>query len=394
MVRKALKVALLIETSRGYGRGLLRGITKYSRLYGPWQFHLTPGDFEQIVPKMKDWGGNGIIARVMDEKTLNIILKLGLPAVLLDVPDVPLLRKKVERTGNCIEMMSDSIGASRLAAEHLFEKQFKNFAFVGYADQVWSKIREEAFTECVREAGYDVNIYQMPVHKGVPVRWEKEEPILMKWLSSLPKPIGLMACNDQRGRELLEACELAEIAVPEEIAVIGVDNDELLCELSYPSLSSVLLNSEQGGYLAAKAIDEMMRGNPSPFERIIVSPLRVMERRSSDIVAIEDPDIAAALQFIRTQPSNSLTIRQVVESIAISRRALELKFKKELGRTILQEIQMVRLERAKRLLQETDLSVPQIAEIAGFTTGSYFIQVFRTETGMTPAKYRLGIRRG
>lgn len=391
MVPQAFKVALLIETSRGYGRGLLRGITKYSRLYGPWQFHLTPGDFEQIVPRMKDWGGNGIIARIMDERTANMVLRLGIPAVLLDIPDIAAIRKKVEAP-QYIELASDSVGAARLAAEHLFEKQFVNFAFAGYPGQVWSGIRETAFIEHIEKAGFKVHLYRLPLRFSQPLRWEKEESILAEWLSSLPKPIGLMACNDQRGREVLDACEHAGIAVPEEVAVIGVDNDELLCELSYPPLSSVVLNAEQGGYQAAKALEDMMKGNAAPFQKLTVNPLRVMERRSSEIVAIDDPEVAMALRYIHSQPPNLLTINRIVEHTAVSRRALELKFKRLLGETILQEIQKVRLEKAKRLLQETDLPVPMIAEHVGFTTASYLIQVFRKEVGMTPAKYRQGIR--
>lgn len=391
MVNPAPKVALLIETSRGYGRGLLRGITKYSRLYGPWQFLLTPGDFEQIVPRMKDWGGNGIIARVMDKRTASLILKAGVPCVLLDLPEKHAIRSAT-KLPPFIELASDSQGAAAMAAEHLLEKQFNHFGFVGYHGQVWSNKREAAFVEHVRKSGFEVHVYRPPVTKNLPMRWENEEAILTQWLLSLPKPIGLMACNDQRGRELLEACESAEIPVPEKIAVVGVDNDELLCELSYPPLSSVVLNTEQGGFYAAKALDEMMQGHRPTFQRLTVAAIRVMERRSSEVVAIDDSEVAAALQYIHTQPFKELTVTRIVNSIAVSRRSLELKFRQLLGRTILQEIHRVRLDRARNLLQETDLSIPQIAETVGFTTGSYLIQVFREEVGMTPAKYRQSIR--
>lgn len=391
MPRRAPKIALLIETSRGYGRGLLRGITKYSRLYGPWHFHLTPGDFEQILPRMSEWGGDGIIARVMDERMAKLILRMGLPAILLDVPEEV---KVKEASAAYVEMASDSAGAARMVAESLLEKQFRHFAFVGYHGQVWSEIRRRAFGERVGEAGFTVAEYRVPVRGGKPLRWEKEEEHLRRWLAGLPRPVGVMACNDQRGREVLEACELAEIAVPEEMAVIGVDNDELLCEVSYPPLSSVALNAVQGGFLAARALDEMMQGRRPELSRITVEPLRVVQRRSSEAVAIDDPDIAQALQYIHTQPVDTLAIQDVVEHLAVSRRALELRFKKLLGRTILQEIQKVRLARAKHLLQETDLPIPRISEVVGFATASYFIQVFRAETGMTPAKYRMSVREG
>ena len=382
-----IKVALLIETSRGYGRGLLRGIMKYSRLHGPWQFHLTPGDFEQIVPRMKDWEGHGIIARVIHQKTADLLLKTGLPFVALDLPEsiAAAFRRKGTRF---VELASDSEGAVHMAVEHILQKQFRHFAFVGYHGQVWSEKREKHFVNRISQEGYNVHLYRTPVHQGLPLRWEKEEPILAQWLQTLPKPIGLMACNDQRGREVLDACSLAEIAVPEEIAVVGIDNDELLCELSFPPLSSVALNAVQGGYLAAMTLHEMIAKTSRTYKKIIVPPLHVIERRSTESVAIDDPEVAAALQFIHTQSPIGLTIDSVVASTCVSRRILEIRFRKLLKSTILQEIQKVRVGRAKRLLLETDYSIEKIAEMVGFATGSYFVQFFRGETGMTPAKFK------
>ena len=388
-----LKVALLIETSRGYGRGLLRGIMKYARLHGPWQFHLTPGDFEQTVPRMKDWKGDGIIARVINKKTADFLVESGLPLIVLDLPEAIATGFRKENV-RFVELASDSVGATQMVANYLLEKQFRHFAFVGYHDQVWSEKREKIFVRQLEQQGHNVHLYRMPVRRGVPLRWEKEEPTLVRWLETLPKPVGLMACNDQRGREVLDACNLAGITVPEEIAVIGVDNDELLCELSFPSLSSVALNAVQGGYLAAMTLHKMMKGDSIPNKKIVVSPLHVVERRTTETVAVDDTDVAAALRFIHLQSSDQLVIEKVVESTCVSRRVLELRFRKLLGHTILQEIQKVRIERAKRLLLETDDSIPQIAETLGFATGSYFIQLFNDKIGMTPAKYRKKTRSG
>ena len=382
-----LKVALLIETSRGYGRGLLRGIMKYASLYGPWQFHLTPGDFEQAVPKMKDWKGDGIIARVINRKTADFLAKSGLPLIALDLPET--IAQDFRRKGvRFVELASDSAGATQMAVDHLAGKRFQHFAFVGYYGQVWSEKREKMFVDLMAQRGHSVHLYRRPIRQGVPLSWEKEEHILAQWLKELPKPIGLMTCNDQRGREVLDVCSLEGITVPEEISVIGVDNDELLCGLSFPPLSSVLFNTIQGGYLAAMAFHKMIKGEAVEEKTIIVSPLHVVERRSTEAVAIDDADVAAALRFIHTQSPDQLLIDNVVESTLVSRRVLELRFRKLLGRTILQEIQKVRIERAKRLLLETGYSVPQVAECVGFETASYFIQFFRDKTGTTPARYR------
>lgn len=393
MSPKTPKVALLIETARSYGRGLLRGIAKYSRLHGPWQFHLTPGDFEQIVPKMRDWGGTGIIARVLNEKMAEEILKTGLPAVFLDFP-VSSASRKSGRTHRSIDMSSDSEGAARLAAEHLLEKRLPHYAFAGYPFQTWSGRREKAFVEAIGEAGHSVRVYQAPLRSGKTLAWEKEEAALVEWLQSLPTPLGLMACNDQRGREVLDACETAGIPVPEKIAVIGVDDDEILCELSSPPLSSISLNTEKGGYVAAAALDEMMKGHAVPARNILVEPLGIAERRSTNIVAIDDDDVSAALRFIHSNVIGSLEIDVIVREVATSRRTLELKFRKILGRSILNEIQRVRIDRSKQFLRETTHSIPRIAEDVGFATPSYFTQVFKEDVGMTPARYRRTIHEG
>ena len=387
------KVALLVETSRGYGRGLLRGIVKYSRLHGPWQFHLTPGDFEQIIPRMKDWKGNGIIARVIHQKTADLLLKTGLPFVALDLPKTIALSFRRKRIP-FVELSSDSEGATQMAITHLLEKQFRHFAFVGYRGQVWSDKREKTFCDQMTRAGYHAHLYHTPIRKDISLQWEKEEPILAQWLETLPKPVGLVACNDQRGREVLEACNVAEIAVPEEIAVIGIDNDELLCELSFPPLSSVAFNTVQGGYLAAQTLHKMIQKVPVSHKKIIVPPLHVTERRSTESMVIDDLDVATALQYIHTQSLPELTVDNVVESTCVSRRILEIRFRKLLGSTILQKIQRVRIERSKRLLLETDYAIERVAEMVGFATGSYFVQFFRSEMGTTPSKYRKEMRLG
>jgi LacI family transcriptional regulator len=203
-----------------------------------------------------------------------------------------------------------------------------------------------------------------------------------------------MACNDDRGREVLEACRVAEIQVPEEMGVIGVDNDELLCELSDPPLSSVALNAEGVGYRAAALLDRMMRRPLRKPRRLVAQPLHVATRRSTDVVAIEDPEIAKAVRFIHDHVAELIQIQDVVRHVAISRRNLETRFRKTVGRTPHDELQRVRLQRAIRFLVETDLSIPKISQAVGYSTTSYFIQVFRKEHATTPARYRRKMRAG
>jgi LacI family transcriptional regulator len=385
------RVALLIETARGYGRGLLRGIVRYARLHGPWSFYVTPGDFEQAVPKVRQWGGPGIIARIATPAVAKAILDSRLPTIALDLteeqlqPDNPLARLN--------EIASDSYRAAQMAAEYLLERKFPHYAFVGIADRVWSDRRQRSFCQRIAAAGFQPHIYPSPRRKRDQT-WGREQAILADWLRTLPKPLGLMACNDDRGREVLEACRAARIHVPEQIAVVGVDNDELLCELSDPPLSSVALNTERGGYEAAALLDQMMRGRVRKPKRLAVEPLHVVTRRSSDIVALDDAEAATALRFIHDRATSPICIDDVVKHVQLSRRALQIRFQKVIGRTIHAEIERVRLERAKRLLLESDLPMSTVAEAAGFNTASYFVQVFRQGVGMTPARYRTKIRTG
>jgi LacI family transcriptional regulator len=383
------KIALLIETARGYGRALLRGIVRYGRLHGPWGFYVTPGDFAQALPQMRQWGGTGIIARIETPRVARAILASGLPTVALDLsadqlrPDNPLSRLS--------EVASDSHGAARLAAEHLLERGFRHHAFVGLAGRIWSWRRQDGFCDRLRAAGFEPHVY-VPPRRRRDRLWEQEQGALADWLRRLPRPAGLMACDDDRGREVLEACRTAGIRVPEEMAVVGVDNDELLCELADPPLSSVALNAEAGGYRAAALLDRMMRDRPRKPTRLTVEPLHVVTRRSTDIVALDDPVVASALHFIHDHAGRPIGIDDVVERVLISRRALEIRFKKVTGRTLLAELRRVRLERARRLLLETDLSLSRVASAAGYSSESYLTQVFRQELGQTPARYRRQVR--
>lgn len=385
------KVALLIETARGYGRSLLRGIVRYTRLHGAWGFYVTPGDFEQAVPKLRSWGGTGIIARIETPKVARAILRASLPTIALDLSTEQLGR------GNPLsrlsEVASDSRHAAEMAAEHLLERGFSHYAFVGVADRIWSERREESYRERIRAAGLEPHVYRPPSRKRDRA-WDSEQVLLARWLEKLPKPIGLMACNDDRGREVLEACRTAGIRVPDEISVVGIDNDELLCELADPPLSSVALNAEGGGYRAAALLDRMMRGRIRRARRLVVEPLHVVTRRSTDIVALDDDEVARALRFIHDHVARPIGIDDVVEHLQISRRALEIRFRREVGRTIHTEIQRVRLERARRILQESNLPIPGVADAAGYGSASYLSQVFKREVGMTPAKYRMHVREG
>jgi LacI family transcriptional regulator len=384
-MRDLPKIALLVETSRGFGREMLRGIARYAQLHGPWSFHITAGDFAQSVPKMKQWGGHGIIARIPNERVARAILAANLPTIALGLTDEQM--RPESPLSAFSELSSDANEVSRMAAEHFLVRRFRHYAYVGMEDRAWSTRREVTFQKCLNAEGFNAHVYPQPKRPQDRV-WEREQSILAAWIRQLPKPVGLFACNDDRGREVLEACRLAELRVPEDVAVLGVDDDEVFCALANPPLSSVALNAETAGYRAAELLDGMMQGRIKKPRRIVVEALQVVTRRSTDVVAVEDPEVADALQFIHRRQGRDISVDNVVHEVAISRRNLEKRFRQTLGRTIIEEIQMTRLERAKRLLLETAYPIAKVAEISGFGSTGYFIQFFQRRVGKTPRKYR------
>lgn len=384
-MREIPKIALLVETARGFGRDLLLGVARYSRLHGPWSFHITPGDYKQAVPKMKQWGGTGIIARIANDRLAQAVIAADVPTIALGLTDEQL--EPNNPLSKFSEISSDPQEVSRLAAEHLLERRLTRFAYVGSDDRGWSKRRETAFQAYLEQRGHAPYIYPMPKRPQDRI-WEREQSLLARWISNLPTPIGLFACDDDRGREVLEVCRLVGLNVPEDVAVIGVDNDEVFCELSDPPLSSIALNAETAGYRAAALLDDMMHSRVRKRQKIIVETVGVVTRRSTDIVAVEDEDIAAALQFIRREQGRGISVEDVVQMVAVSRRNLEKRFRDTIGRSILDEIQLVRLDRAKRLLVETTYPISKVADLAGFGSAGYFIQFFQRRVGKTPRRYR------
>lgn len=386
---KVPNVALLLETSRGYGRQIAMGVARYAKLHGPWSFLLTPADFEQQFPE-REWEGDGIIARLTNASLEQALLHASLPTIVLDMEASQ--SDPLNPVSKFSDLSVDSKAAAKLAFDHLYERRYSTYAFVGVEKHIWSRERELAFANLASKEGYKAVVYDpLPGHSDH--GWESERPRLADWLAGLPKPVGVMACNDVRGRQVLDACQLADLAVPKQVSVIGVDNDELFCELANPSLSSVSLNAVAGGYAAAEQLDRMMAGKSRKPARMRVQALRVVPRQSTNSFAIDDPRVVEALEFIRHSKGANISVPEVVRQAKLSRRDLDVRFRHHVGHTISTEIQRVRLENAKALLEATDYPIPDVAEAAGYSSASYMVQVFRAKLGTTPAKYRAGVRR-
>ncbi len=377
------KVVLLLENSRAMGRGLLKGISKYAHIHGPWTIYRDPPNYRKLkefghsFEQLTGWGADGMVIEKKEDKFP--ALKAGIPVILAyddqEAPkDIPVV-------------ISDAAKISNLAADHLMERGFNNFAFCGFDDCPWSLRREKFFCESIREKGFDVSVYRTH-SKDIKVSWEEEIMALSNWIKNLPFPTGLMACNDDLSRNIVEACRLAFIHVPEQVAVVGVDNDELVCELSDPRLSSVMINFKKAGYEVAKTLDIMMKGEKPHNLKIDALPSHVVVRQSSDIVAIEDQDVADALKFIRKNCSKDINVDNVVQSTCVSRRVLESRFKKTLGRTINNEIRRLRTKHIAKMLLETDLSVANISYSMGFTNHRNISRYFRQVMGISIREYR------
>ena len=377
------RVALLIETTGVVGRDILCGIARYARESGPWALRHEPRSqqfTEGWVPTwLETWEGNGILGRIETDAMVDAVKHAKVPAVDLlgvrhDLP-FPLVTP-------------DNHAIGRLGAEHLLERGFRLFCFIGWEHERWSDARCQAFREKVRERGCDCAVLNLPTFKTLPERWDSFIDELVTWIRERPKPLGLMLCYDNVGPPVTQACREAGVAVPEEVAIIGVDNEEVICGICDPPLSSICPNHEEVGYQGAALLDRMMTGGAPPTKPIVVPPRTVVVRQSSSVSAIEDPVVSAALSMIREHACNGLQVRDVAEKVPVSRSVLQRRFQSVLGRSVHNEIVRVQLRKAQELLKETDLSVRTIAEKAGFKHPEYMAAVFKHRVGVTPVAYR------
>lgn len=376
-------VALILDAARPYDRKIISGVAMHVKETGGWSLYVEEDPLEKL-PDLGSWRGNGIIANLDDRKVAAAVRGLKVPVV-----GVGGGYGWYDPSAHIPYFASDDESVARLGAEHLLERGFRRLAFCGYpATRVnrWTEKRAAAFRRRADEAGVACTIYNGS--QGTARHWTELQRGLQAWLRSLEKPLGLMACNDVRARHVLEACRAIGVRVPEDVAVIGVDNDEMICDLTSPPLSSVEQGARQMGYQAAALLDRLMRGKKSPRQIYVVEPEGVVARRSTEILAIDDSDIATAVRFIRDRACEGIRIADVVDQVGISRSSLEQRFKAAMGRTIHAEVRRVQIDRAKQLIAETDLPLKQVAMKAGFQYVQYMTRTFRQCVGQTPAEFR------
>ena len=374
------RVALLVETSLASGRDILRGIARYVREHEPWALYHEPRSLSEGLPQwLRRWQGHGIIARVQNHEIARAVKATGLPVVdvLGVVPQAKLPLVHV-----------DDMLIARMAAEHLLERGFHYFGFFGLEGENWSERRRDCFRHSLRLPSEHVFVFETSRRMMAQTPWDRRQDQIARWLAGLPKPVGVMVATDQHGPHVLEACRRAGIQVPDEVAVVGVDNDETLCEVCNPPLSSVQPGHQVVGYKAAALLDSLLRGGEVPPQPAFVHPLGVMTRRSTDVLATADRQVAAALRIIRESPGTGLNAAKVIAQLPVSRSVLQRRFRKEIGRSIQAEIINARLNRARQLLAETDLPLAEVAARSGFKHQEYLGAVFKSHFGKTPAEYR------
>ena len=391
MLRKR-KVILKLGAERKSGRAMLRGIARFSSLHHPWVFESEPPFYwkypysvatgvssrQKTLTWLRESDIDGIITFVLNEAHAKTLIPVGFPSVVIPVQEtIP---------GRC-NIIEERHAAGQMAARYLLERGFTRFAFCGLDHTYWSRVRREGFVNQLDVAGFKPVVYR-PKKPSTKISWETEQRSLAKWLRSLPKHIGLMAFNDERAQQVLEASKLAEVRVPDEIAVIGVDDDDIICGFTDPPLSSIAINFEEVGYEAARQLHIQIEGaKPSAWE-IYQRPMRVVTRQSTDIIAVEDKWVGDALRFIRAHSAEMITVPDVAEHVSVSRRLLERHFQQTLGRSIRKEIERCHIERACQLLDHTNWTAERIAEHSGFSSPVHFAVVFKRVMNMTPRQYR------
>jgi len=385
------RVALVIETSRTYGRGILRGIARYAHLQGHWSFFTVERELHSGIPDwLRHWRGDGIIARVESAGMARQLLKCGCPVV--DVLGQARLQ-------GVPAFDTDHLAVARLAADFYLQAGFRHFAFCGYRGLLFSDQRGSAFAACLANRGKVVHeISLAPARQPVRHIQATEqlgitaERKIARWLQEQPRPLAVLACNDICAQQVLNACREHRIRVPEEVAVMGVDNDDVLCSLCDPPLTSIEPDTERLGYESAALLDAMMAGERAANTTIHIPPARLVERTSTDVIAIEDHITVQALRFIRDHVGEGIAVKDVLRQVGRSRTDLETRFRVWLNTTVRAEILRRRLDRVCRLLQETGLGLEEIARRSGFATAAHLCRVFQRHHRQTPTEYRLACK--
>jgi LacI family transcriptional regulator len=379
------QVLLIFLTRFEESMAMLKGVAHFERTHHLWlAFHDDQARSETDPRWLHSKKWHGVISRHTTPELVAGCSERGIPLVdLNDVepfPGVPKIRP-------------DNVGIGHLGAEHFMERGYQKFGFCGFSNSSWSRERRDGFVEAIRLAGRECSVFDVDYPGDLTPFWEEEQiNMLLAWMKALPKPVALMACNDMRAQQLIGAAHAGGILVPEEIAILGANNDPIRCELTHPAISSVAPNAFQSGYRAAEMLRELLAGRkPKTFDQR-VEPIGVVTRHSTDVLAIDDRNVAAALSFIRERACNGITVSEVLQHAHASRSQMERKFRHHIGRSPQAEIRRVQLRKIRQLLLETDFPLKRIAELTGFEHMEYMCVLFKRLTGYPPGIYRANMQ--
>ena len=381
------RVIVLILTALKVHRDALKGIVRYAHLHGPWEFHIIEGRAgEQSTIDFSAWNADGLIACTLTEAYCKIIRQVNVPSIIIDPWDrrqeeFPFDRHNI--------ILCDSFAVGKAAADFFLQQEFKHYGYVSEALHAqWCRERGRGFASQIQSAGFECHTYENHSRREKN-DWGVEQKRLKQWLLDLPKPIALLAAMDVRGRQVIEVCRSANISVPYEIAVLGVDNDELFCESTNPSMSSMMMTLEEACFDGAAHLDRMMRKKERSASTLIpYGPKEVVVRRSTNPRIILDKLVIQALEFIEVNACVPINVADVVEHLGISRRSAEMRFHKELRHTILDEINRTRLDKVIAFLKQTNLSIAEISRMTGYNNENYLAYVFRKYMHMSMTDFR------
>jgi LacI family transcriptional regulator len=371
-------IAVLVPLAFRYTREVLRGIAEFTRVHQPWRFLRDPWNVAHYHSEREVISCDGVIALEAPSDWPDIRVRPGTPWVA--VADVH------SGAGPRVMVNNESVG--RLAARHLLECGLRQLAFCGYRGFRYSDERRAAFRRTAEEAGRAVHVYR-PASRGDRLsRQAAERRNIEAWLAGLPRPVGIFAANDARAATVANACHDLGLRIPQDVAIVGVDNDDLVCEFTNPPLSSVEPDARRVGYEGAAMLLRLLHGETAPEGPILIEPRGVVKRESTDTFAAADPVVAEAFRFLRQHACEGINVQDVLKAVPVARRTLEKTSQRLLGHSPLEEIRRLQLERAKELLAATNMSMAEVAQAAGFTDAKYLSEVFQKRYTMPPTKYR------
>ncbi|MEN6386644.1 MAG: DNA-binding transcriptional regulator [Phycisphaerales bacterium] len=378
------KVAVLIEASRSAGRGLLSGIIKYTNSTNNWACYREPpsytrlGNKKNLLAWLKSLNINGIIAHDHYALEIESFINKNTPMVMasVDTTKYPFLPTFAD----------NGVATGKMAAKHLLERGIRNFAYYGLRKKDVFRDRAKSFKETIKAAGHKTYFYESKIN--LRRSWETELTRIANWLISLPKPLGIMTYADDYSQQIVEACKVAKLKIPDEVAVIGVDNDHLICNLSNPPLSSVALKYERAGYEIAKLLNRLMNGEEMKGQQVVIEPTHIVTRQSTNTLYLDDPAVFQAVRYIHQNSYRLLQVDDVVRNSKLSRRALQQRFDKVLGHSIIHEIQQRHADQIAKMLIETNLPISEIALSMGHNGIEHISRYFRLAKNCSPTEYR------